>query len=35
MARFILTATGKMMADFMTKVVDKSKFITCRAYAMG
>ena len=27
--------TDKMMGDSLTKVVDKTKFLTCRAYQLG
>ena len=30
-----LVPTHRMMADGMTKVVDKDKFFKCRDYAMG
>ena len=30
-----LVSTHKMMADNMTKVVDKTKFFTCRNYQMN
>ena len=34
-AKFILTPTANMMADGMTKVVDKSKFFLCRNFYMN
>ena len=34
-ARFLLTTTDKMMADGLTKVVDRTKFFACRAYLMN
>ena len=34
-AKFVLVKTDVMMADGLTKVVDRSKFFTCRAYLLG
>ena len=34
-AKFFLTTTGKMMADNMTKIVDKNKFFACRNFQMN
>ena len=33
--RIFLTTTDKMMADNMTKVVDREKFFRCRNYQMN
>ena len=34
-AKFFLAPTDKMMADGMTKVVDRHKFFVCRNYMMN
>ena len=34
-AKFFLTGTDTMMADSMTKVVDRTKFFVCRNYMMN
>ena len=34
-ARFFHTTTDKMMADNLTKVVDRTKFFACRNYQMN
>ena len=34
-AKIVLTGTANMMADGMTKVVDKNKFFLCRNYLMN
>ena len=34
-AKYFLGKTDKMMADGMTKVVDRNKFMICRSYMMN
>ena len=33
-AKFVLTTDATMMADFLTKITDRTKFFTCRNFVM-